>query len=110
MSQKYSVIIQPEAQQGIEAAYFWYSNCSPQTARRWLEGLYKKIMSLQQMPFRCSLAFENNFFETEIRQIIYGKGNTAYRILFTVVEDRVNVLFVRHIAQKPLFDLEDEEE
>jgi hypothetical protein len=67
-------------------------------------------MSLQQMPFRCSLAFENNFFETEIRQLIYGRGSTAYRILFTVVEDRVNVLFVRHIAQKPLSDLKDEEE
>jgi hypothetical protein len=67
-------------------------------------------MSLQQMPFRCSLAFENDFFEAEIRQLIYGKGITAYRILFTVVEDRVNVLFVRHIAQKPLSNLEDEEE
>lgn len=110
MSQRYSVIIQPEAQQGIEAAYFWYSNYSPQTARKWLEGLYQKIMSLQQMPFRCSLAFENDFFEAEIRQLIYGNGSTAYRILFTVVEDRVNVLLVRHTAQKPLSDLEDEEE
>ncbi len=110
MSQKYSVIIQPEAQKGIETAYFWHSNYSPQTARKWLEGLYKKIMSLQQMPFRCSLAFENDFFEEEIRQLIYDKGSKAYRILFTVADYKVYVLFVRHIAQKPLSSLEDEEE
>jgi plasmid stabilization system protein ParE len=110
MSQQYSIIIQPEAQRGIEAAYFWYSNYSPKTARRWLEGLYQKIMSLQQMPFRCSLAFENDLVEAEIRQLVYGKGSKAYRILFTVVEEQVNVLFIRHIAQKPLSYVEDEEE
>jgi hypothetical protein len=51
-----------------------------------------------------------DLFEAEIRQLVYGKGSKAYRILFTVVEERVNVLFIRHIAQKPLSDVENEEE
>ncbi len=63
MSQKYQVVIQPEAQQGIEEAYLWFSNDSPRKARLWLEGLYKAILSLEQMPYRCSLAFENNFLK-----------------------------------------------
>lgn len=54
------------------------------------------------MPRRCSLAFENNFFEVEIRQLIYGKGKNAYRILFTVTDKAVQILFVRHSSQQPL--------
>jgi len=54
------------------------------------------------MPLRCSLAFENNFFELEIRQLLYGKGKNIYRILFTVTEQTVYILHVRHSAQQPL--------
>lgn len=102
MSDKYRVIIQPEAEEGIKQAYFWASNYSPRQTRNWLEGLHKAILSLEQMPMRCSLAFENNFFESEIRQLVYGKGRNTYRILFTVTEKTVQILFVRHSAQKPL--------
>ena len=99
-----------QAQQGIEKAYLWFSKDSPRKARLWLEGLYKAILSLEQMPYRCSLAFENNFLEEEIRQLIYGKGRSAYRILFTITGDIVQILFVRYVAQKPLSSQEDEEE
>jgi plasmid stabilization system protein ParE len=108
MSKKYRVILQPEAERAIEEAYRWVSDYSPRTARLWLEGLYKAIMSLETMPARCSLAFENNFFDEEIRQLVYGKGRSAYRILFTIADDTVNILFVRHAAQKPLTGEEEE--
>ncbi|MEJ1937897.1 type II toxin-antitoxin system RelE/ParE family toxin [Nostoc sp. NIES-2111] len=104
MSQKYQIVIQPSAQQAIEEAYLWFSNDSARKARIWLEALYKAISSLENMPSRCSLAFENNFFEEEIRQLIYGKGRNTYRILFTIVDDSVQILFVRHAAQKPIID------
>jgi|GEM_PF-1692382 len=81
MSSRYQVIIQSEAEQGIKEAYLWVSNYSPRQARSWLEGLYKLILSLEQMPLRCSLAFENDFFEEEIRLLIYGRGNNTYKIL-----------------------------
>lgn len=78
------------------------SSYSPRQARNWLEGLYKAIQSLEQMPLRCSLAFEDNFFEEEIRQLIYGKGKNTYRILFTITQKTVHIIFVRHAAQQPL--------
>ncbi|MBE9046853.1 type II toxin-antitoxin system RelE/ParE family toxin [Pleurocapsales cyanobacterium LEGE 10410] len=109
MSDKYQVIIQSEAEEGIEQAYFWVSNYSPRQARNWLEGLQKAILSLEQMPFHCSLAFENNFFEEEIRQLVYGKGKNAHRILFTVTEKTVQILFVRHSSQRPLLPEDDEQ-
>ncbi|MGA9377591.1 MAG: type II toxin-antitoxin system RelE/ParE family toxin [Phormidium sp.] len=109
MNQKYKIVIQPAAQKAIEEAYFWLSNNSSQKARTWLEGLYKAILSLENMPLRCSLAFENSFFEEEIRQLVYGKGRNAYRILFTIVDDTVQIIFVRHAAQKPIINESDEE-
>ena len=108
MSDKYQIVIQPIAEQGIKEAYYWVSNYSPRQARNWLEGLHKAIFTLEQMPRRCSLAFENNFFEAEIRQLIYGKGKNAYRILFTVTDKTVQILFVRHSAQQPLLPEDDE--
>jgi plasmid stabilization system protein ParE len=110
MNRKYQVIIQPAAQKAIEEAYFWFSNDSSRKARTWLEGLHKVILSLESMPSRCSLAFENDFLEQEIRQIIYGKGRNAYRIIFTILDDTVQILFVRHAAQKPMIDDFNEEE
>ncbi len=56
------------------------------------------------MPSRCSLSFENDFSDQEIRQLIYGKGRNIYQIIFTIVDDDVQILFVRHSAQKPMSD------
>jgi plasmid stabilization system protein ParE len=61
------------------------------------------------MTSRCCLAFENSFSDEEIRQRLYGKGRNAYRILFAIVDERVEILFVRHAAQKPMIDESDEE-
>lgn len=48
------------------------------------------------MPLSCQFAPESNSSEFEIRQLIYGR----YRILFTVEEDVVLVLYFRgpHIS------------
>ena len=54
--------------------------------------------------------FENDFLDQEIRQIIYGKGRNIYRILFTILDDTVQIVFVRHAAQKPIIDEFDEDE
>ncbi len=90
MSKKYQIIIQPSAEQGIKEGYYWVSHYSPHNARNWLEGIYKAIMSLEQMPLRCSLAFENNFFTEEIRQILYGKG-TNTTVFFSLLLNRLYI-------------------
>ncbi|MBD2443321.1 hypothetical protein H6G25_08965 [Dolichospermum sp. FACHB-1091] len=64
------------------------------------------------MPKRCSLARENDYFSQEIRQIIYGKGRNAYRIIFTIIEGEeisiVRVLHIRHAAQQTISEVPDE--
>lgn len=104
---KYRVVIQPEAEQGIKDAYFWVSHYSSRQARRWLEGLHKAILSLEQMPLRCALAFENDFFDEEIRQLLYGKGKNTYRVLFAITGKTVQIISVRHAAQQPLLPDDD---
>ena len=50
--------------------------------------------TLEAFPGRCRLAPENGPFEFEIRQLLYGN----YRLLFTVRDDTVVILHVRHRA------------
>jgi hypothetical protein len=54
------------------------------------------------MPRACSLAPESDYFGREIRQLLYGKRQHKYRILFEIREQTVVVLRVRHGAQRPL--------
>ena len=98
----YHVIIQPQAEAEIEAAYLWKYDNSPQAAARWFAGIVEAINSLDQFPVRCPLAPENEHFTQEIRQLLYGPRNDIYRILFTIQGDAVHVLHVRHGAQQHL--------
>ena len=60
------------------------------------------IESLSTFPRRCSIAPENGLFAHEIRQLLYGRGTSVYRVLFTITGDTVSVLHIRHSAQNML--------
>ena len=78
---------------------------SPAVADQWLDGLYKAIDTLKTRPLRCPLAPESHKFPEEIRELLYGRGGKRkhkHRIIFTVREDAVYVLFVRHTARDEL--------
>jgi plasmid stabilization system protein ParE len=38
----------------------------------------------------------------DLRELLYGRRRNVYRIVFTIVGQRVNVLRVRHAAQDRL--------
>ena len=80
----YRVIIQPEAEAELDAAYRWIYEQAPHAASQWFAGIVEAILSLEQFPQRCPLAPENAHFTAEIRQLLYGRRRYAYRILFTV--------------------------
>jgi plasmid stabilization system protein ParE len=98
----YQVLIQPPAFQEIETAYRWICDyLSPDAANEWYYELQDAIASLQQFPFRCSVAPEAAIIDQNIRQLWVGKKRT-YRILFVVEGDTVAILHVRHCRQAPL--------
>ncbi len=102
MVEEYRIILQPEAYAGMESGYAYIEQEAPESVQQWANGLIDAIHSLQTFPGRCSLAVENQSFPQEIRQLLYGKGRNAYRILFTVVGDVVSILHIRHSAQDAL--------
>ncbi len=98
----YRVITQPSAETGADQAFRWLYERSPEAAVRWYRGLRQAIESLAEHPQRCPLAPENEQFEEEIRQLLYGRRRGVYRLLFTIEGDTVSVLYIRHSAQDVL--------
>jgi plasmid stabilization system protein ParE len=99
---KYRVVIQPPAIAEMDDAYLWIAERAPDSATKWFNGREEAIYGLENFPQRCPLAEESKAFDVEIRQLVYGKRVGAYRILFTIVEDAVHVLHVRHGRRKRL--------
>jgi plasmid stabilization system protein ParE len=99
----YRIIIEPTAEREIRAAVRWkVEHASGTVAARWYDGLIKKIDTLRRDPSRCPLAAESDRFPEEIRELIHGRGGKRvhrHRILFTIREDAVHVLYVRHTAR-----------
>ncbi|MGV0023552.1 type II toxin-antitoxin system RelE/ParE family toxin [Phormidesmis priestleyi] len=94
--------ITPIAEAQIEQAYQWYRERNPEFADRWFRSLMNAIATLQETPRRCVLAIEHEIFPEEVRQLLYGKVKNIYRVLFTIREATVYVLYVRHSSQAPL--------
>ena len=84
---KYRIEISSAAEAEADSAFLRLSQVtSPVKASQWYSGLIQAVESLSQMPKRCPLAPENEYFSQEIRQLLYGRGRNSYRVLFTVLE------------------------
>ena len=103
----YRIEISSVAEAEADSAFLQLSQVTfPAKASQWYAGLLQAIESLSQMPKRCPLARENEYFSQEIRQLLYGRGRSSYRILFTILEGQevstVRILHIRHAAQQTL--------
>jgi plasmid stabilization system protein ParE len=80
---------------------WWAKNRSAEQAERWYDGFAEALMSLYENPQRCQKAPENHLFPYDVRQLNYGLGSKAtHRALFTIRQDMVYVISIRHLAQK----------
>jgi plasmid stabilization system protein ParE len=107
---RWSIIVELPAQRDIAEAQLWVAECEPDAAARWFNSIYDTIGSLEIFPERCPLAPESKFLNAEIREIFHGRRQHKYRILFTVTENEVHVLHVRHGARLALGKIEPVEE
>ena len=98
----YEVIILPAAEAELEQAYLWLAQRAPEAAAKWYNGLLEAVIKLETFPQRCPYAPERDAFDHDIRQLLYGKHQHAYRILFDVVGQTVRVLHIRHGARQRL--------
>ena len=105
----WEIIIESPASTDIDEAHDWIADRDKDAADRWFEAIYDTIATLQSFPERCPLAPENKFFAFEIRELLHGRRQHKYRILFTVAGNRVHVLHVRHGARLWLGQAESDE-
>lgn len=99
----YRVALSARAERDRDAAFSWYvKNYSSDFAARWYDGLTQAIQSLRRDPLRCGVAHENDKFSFELRELLFGGRQQKHRILFTVQDDVVAVLYIRHSARRDL--------
>ena len=98
----FRVVITPNAEDEIRAAYGFIRERAPDAARQWIKGARAKIKSLARDPGRAPPAPESVSFEHAIRELFYGSGNRGtYRIPFIVLGQQVYVLHFRHGSMSP---------
>ena len=70
-----------------------------------------RLQRSKRSPSAVTRAVEHEIFPEEVRQLLYGKSKNIYRVLLTIRDTTVYVLYVRHSAQAPLTldDLDDPE-
>jgi plasmid stabilization system protein ParE len=96
----YSVRQTAQAYTDLDAILEWLlAQEAGNAGLRWLNGLQESLQSLSESPYRCMLAPENSVFPFEVRQLLYGRKPHVYRVLFTVEEDTVVILHIRHGRQ-----------
>jgi plasmid stabilization system protein ParE len=105
------IVIQPRAEREIREAarYLLEVSKSQAKALRWARGIRAKIETLRAEPGRCPVDPDSAAYGREVRVLLYGKRRGVYRILFTIEDDVVHVLTVRHAARRSLREeMEDE--
>ena len=99
---KYAVEVTDTAWTEIEEAFYWLEERAPLAAQRWKQRLLESNLDLERSPGRCAIAPEGEYFRREIRQLLVGKRQHKYRVLFEIQGKTVVVLRVRHGARRLL--------
>lgn len=95
----FRVILSQRAEADIESAVAYLSRHAPMAVQGWYRRLCLAIQTLEYLPTRCPVLEDLSLPEREIREMSFGKRRGAFRILFTITEDQVQVLHVRRACR-----------
>ena len=104
----YRVVVTARARADGVAAFRWIAERSPAAAMRWYAGLEKAIATLAEMPERHPVAEESEEVGITLRHMLYGRRRGTRRLLFSIEGDSVILHHIRHSAQGPI-DQEDDD-
>jgi len=97
---KYRIVLEDESRRNVDAIYAWIAERSPDGARRWYRAFLTALDKLTDDPRRLPVAPESHHFDETVRNLTFRmRSGRVYRVLFTVVEAEVHVLFVRAPGQ-----------
>jgi plasmid stabilization system protein ParE len=98
----FQVVFHPQARSDIAAAVRWLARSNSAAAARWRTGVFRIVQNLETNPALYPMADEAPELGLDLRELLYGRRQSAYRILFTIERQTVNILRVRHAAQDRL--------
>src|ERR1035438_3524961 len=88
----------------LEILYLEKDAAESPAAARWFNGLQAAIDALRWHPYRCSLVPESRKLKRKLRQLLYGKKPTIYRVIYELDDNRqaVFILTIRHGARRKI--------
>lgn len=100
---KYVVEVTRRAERQLRAITEWYRQQDAAAADRWAERCERMFETLEFNPEHNALARESEDLELELREVYFGSGRRkTHRVVFTIVGRSVQVVAVRHFAQRDL--------
>lgn len=103
--EQYAIVFAPTALQDIEESLEWLAAHTPVNLSEWLAALKADINTLSQLPERCPYAPENGLWgEEELRQLVFQRYASKYRVIYSVCENTVQILSIRHGSRRYLHD------
>lgn len=98
------VVVTDRAFSELEQIFSWWrEHRSVEQASRWYNAFVDAIADLSQNAERRPISRERKAFPYEIRDLFFGTGKRpTHRAVFTISDQMVIVLAIRHLAQKPL--------
>jgi plasmid stabilization system protein ParE len=102
----FRVEIEPQAFEDLDSiALYIKTKSSLAIAERWFNAIIDSMRSLQEMPSRCPIAPESEDLDAEIRLLLDGRKNRAYKIYFAIELETsssgvVRIFHVRHWARR----------
>jgi plasmid stabilization system protein ParE len=95
--QKYQIIFNPSAYQKLDNIFSYIALESSKIAIKIIDGIEKQIMSLTSITERFPVVPEKITYKSyQIRHFFYKK---SFRVIYTVYDDIVHILDIRHSAQ-----------
>ena len=100
----HTVLLVEPARLDLQEHHDWWAyHRSADQAARWYAGFFEALLQLEASPELFSRAIEDGLWPFTVRQLNYGLGRRpTHRALFTVRNNEVVVLRVRHLAQDAL--------
>lgn len=97
---KFTIVLAPEAMDGIRRAYTWISKRSKSGGQQWHLAYRNAIAKLRENPLQFSLAPETERFHFEVRQLIFRtRFGRPYRLVFMIDDSTVYILDIRGPGQ-----------
>ncbi len=92
---QHRVVITANAKANLLAYFQIASKHAPATAVRWLDRFEQALHGLSEHPERCAIAPESDTVGVVIRQLLFGRKLSVFRVFFSIDANEVRILHIR---------------